>query len=306
MPLQATSGAASYDAFGGGAPAGGGATYIEDVFSTFLYSGTNASQTITNNIDLSGKGGLVWQKQRTSAIAHRLFDTVQTLGNELASNSTSAVTNAGNLTAFSSTGFTVASSISDVGETYATWTFRKQPKFFDIVTYTGTGSNTTIAHNLGSVPGSIIVKRTDTTAAWAVYHRSLANTQYLVLNTTAAATTGATWWNSTTPTSTVFSLGTDATVNASGGTYVAYIFAHDAGGFGLTGTDNVISCGSFTTDGSGNATVNLGYEPQFIITKASSATSNWRMSDTMRGWVGGTSATISNQILFPDTTSPYR
>ena len=120
MPLQATSGAASYDAFGGGAPAGGPANYIEDVFSTYLYSGTNANITITNNIDLSGKGGLVWQKQRTSAIKHRLFDTVQTLGNELASNSTSAVTNAGNLTAFSSTGFTLSSAVSDVGETYVT------------------------------------------------------------------------------------------------------------------------------------------------------------------------------------------
>jgi hypothetical protein len=128
-----------------------------------------------------------------------------------------------------------------------------------------------------------MVKRTDTTGDWQVYHRSLANTEYLVLNTTAAKATGATRWNSTTPTSTVFSIGTDATVNASGGTYVAYLFAHDAGGFGLTGTDNVISCGSFTTDGSGNATVNLGYEPQWIMTKATTEVSDWYLADVMRG-----------------------
>ena len=94
MPLVQTRGAASAQGFGEFAQASAVPNYIEDVFSCFLYAGTNANITITNNIDLSGKGGLVWQKQRTSAIAHRLFDTVQTLGNELASNSTSAVTNA--------------------------------------------------------------------------------------------------------------------------------------------------------------------------------------------------------------------
>ena len=262
------------------------ANYIEDVFSTYLYAGTNANITITNNIDLSTYGGLVWQKQRTSAIPHRLFTTAMALGAELASNSTGALTNAGNLTAYSSTGFTLFNALSDIGENYVTWTFRKQAKFFDVVTWTGNATNRTIAHSLGSVPGCIIVKRTDAAAAWAVYHRSLANTQYLVLNDTAAAATGATWWNSTTPTSAVFSLGTDASVNASGGTYVAYLFAHDAGGFGLAGTDNVISCGSYTGVGGGNvATITLGYEPQWILVKRidNSAGGNWAIFDNMRG-----------------------
>jgi hypothetical protein len=114
----------------------------------------------------------------------------------------------------------------------------------------------------------------------------------MVLNTTAAVATGATRWNSTTPTSTVFSVGTDATVNASGGTYVAYLFAHDAGGFGLTGTDNVISCGSFTTDGSGNASVNLGYEPQYLLVKATGSSDQWAIVDVMRGF----SQTQYNQL----------
>jgi hypothetical protein len=127
----------------------------------------------------------------------------------------------------------------------------------------------------------MIIKRTDTTAAWAVYHRSLANTQYLVLNTTAGAATSATYWNSTTPTSTEFTVGTNASVNANGGTYVAYLFAHDAGGFGLTGSDNVISCGSFIY--SPGTTVNLGYEPQWILFKETS-TSDWFIADTTRGW----------------------
>jgi hypothetical protein len=290
--------------------AAGDANFVEDVFSTTLYSGTGAAQTITNGVDLSGKGGLVWIKSRTDAQNHRLVDTIRGATKSIrSSQALTEQTEVSGLTSFSSTGFSLGSDIAynqASPSTFASWTFREQPKFFDVVTYTGTGSNRTIAHNLGSVPGCIIVKRTDTTADWQVYHGSLANTQYIVLNSTAAAATGATRWNSTTPTSTVFSLGTDTTVNASGGTYVAYIYAHDAGGFGLTGTDNVISCGSFTTDGSGNATVSLGYEPQWIMTKCASDPgfgTNWSMLDIMRGWTASAGLGNVQANLIPNLSN---
>jgi hypothetical protein len=292
MPVNQTSGNLTTDAFGGGVAVV--PNYIEDMFSTWLYTGNGSTQTITNGIDLSTKGGLVWTKSRNNATNHALIDTVRGAGHLLQSQSTASDTYTADtqltVNGFTTTGYTLDADSGNwgvnfsSGYTYASWTFRKQPKFFDVVTYTGTGSNTTIAHSLGSVPGCIMVKRTDNSGAWQVYHSSLANTEYLVLNTTAAKATGATRWNSTTPTSTVFSVGTDATVNASGGTYVAYLFAHNAGGFGLTGTDNVISCGSFTTDGSGNASVNLGYEPQFVMYKIVNAIDGWYMYDTMRGW----------------------
>ena len=289
-----------------GEGAGGGIpNYIEEVFSTYLYTGNGSTQTITNGIDLSTKGGMVWLKQRTIPTGtgrNFLYDSARGIAlvsySFLNTDTTGANgTNSDTLSTFNSNGFGLLPDSggwgpNQSGSLEVSWTFRKQPKFFDVVTYTGTGSNTTIAHNLGSVPGCIIVKRTDTTAAWAVYHRSLANTEYLVLNDTAAKATGATWWNSTTPTSSVFSVGTDASVNASGGTYVAYLFAHDAGGFGLAGTDNVISCGTFTTDGSGNATVSLGYEPQWLMTKVTSTTGGWRVFDTMRGWSGAIDALL--------------
>jgi len=93
----------------------------------------------------------------------------------------------------------------------------------------------------------IIVKRTDTTSNWQVYHKSLTSAAYSIqLNLTAAQASATTVWNSTAPTSSVFSVGTDATVNASGGTYVAYLYADQAGGFGSAGTDNVVACGSYT------------------------------------------------------------
>jgi hypothetical protein len=304
MPLIETKGAASSQGFGQFARASA-ATYIEDVFSTWLYTGNGSTLAISNGIDLAAKGGMVWIKNRQAA-DHNLYDTNRGVRDFLVSNATTRAQtyNAGNgLTVFGSSGFTMADTGggSNVGNNpnanYASWTFRKQPKFFDVVTYTGNGANRTIAHNLGSVPGCIIVKRTDTTGDWQVYHRSLANTEYMVLNSLAAAATGATRWNSTTPTDTAFSLGTDASVNASGGTYVAYLFAHNAGGFGLTGTDNVISCGSFTTDGSGNATVNLGYEPQWLMFKLTNQTNNWEMRDTMRGFtftVGNSAGLLAN------------
>jgi hypothetical protein len=155
-----------------------------------------------------------------------------------------------------------------------------------VVTYTGTGANRTVAHNLGSVPGCIIVKRTDTTGDWQVYHRANTaspETDYLVLNSTAATADSNTRWNDTQPTDAVFSLGTEATVNASGGTYVAYLFAHDDGGFGDDGSENVISCGSFTYNSSSGNTINLGYEPQWILVKNVTDVTQWYMQDTMRG-----------------------
>jgi hypothetical protein len=287
------------------ATGGGVANYIEDVFSTYLFLGTQTTTTITNGIDLSGKGGLVWLKDRTGAGYHSLGDTARS-GKRIYSNTTDAQTT-NYPYVFTSTGVTLDGNLLDSGRNFVTWTFRKQPKFFDIVTWTGNATNRTIAHSLGSVPGSIIVKRTDTTADWAVYHRSLANTQYLVLNTTAAAATGATWWNSTTPTSSVFSVGTDASVNASAGTYVAYIFAHDAGGFGLSGADNVISCGSYTGNGTAGLAVTLGYEPQWVMIKCSSAAlaDGWIMADIMRGMDNNINKwLIANSANAESTESP--
>ena len=309
MPTVITKGAKTAQGYGFAAKAAAAVTYpyIEDVFSTYLYTGTGASLTITNGIDLSGKGGMVWNKPRTAASwpYGTLTDTVRGANYRVIDALANGQYTNGPLSAFNSNGFTIDSGFAGntSSDTWASWTFRKQAKFFDVVTYTGTGSNTTIAHALGSVPGCILVKRTDTTGDWQCYHSSLANTQYMVLNTTAAVATGTTRWNSTAPTSSVFSVGTDATVNASGGTYVAYLFASNAGGFGSAGTDNVITCGSFTTDSSGNATVTLGYEPQFLIIKRADNVSNWLTIDSMRGNATLNGTTNTEQLLFPNLTN---
>jgi len=304
------------DLIGALSSAAGGAAgeenlYIEDVFSTYLYTGTGAAQTITNYIDLDGEGGLVWIKSRNSSdYSHILVDSERPLSAFIQSNSTAvAGNNAQMVSSFNSDGFSIGGSGSTnaSGVTYASWTFRKAPKFFDVVTYTGTGSARTVAHNLGSVPGCIIVKRTDNTGDWQVYHRAnTANpeTDYLVLNDTAATADSNTRWNDTQPTSTVFSLGTEATVNASGGTYVAYLWAHDDGGFGDDGLQNVVTCGGLTTDGSGNITVSLGYEPQWILLKTTGVTDAWYIYDTMRGiTVRGAGGNAFNAVLSPNSSA---
>jgi hypothetical protein len=61
------------------AGAGGENLYIEDVFSTYLYAGDGSTQTITNDIDLDGEGGLVWAKSTNAAEWHSLCDTVEGL-----------------------------------------------------------------------------------------------------------------------------------------------------------------------------------------------------------------------------------
>jgi len=271
--------------------------YIEDFFSTYLYTGTGTTQTITNGIDIAGKGGLVWTKTRNGTENHWLYSTpLGTGGTGLISNdptSNTTYSSYNNISSFNSNGFTLGiagsgNQSNPNGTNAVSWTFAKQSNFFDVVTYTGNGSNRTISHNLGSVPGMIIVKSVSQSSDWQVYHRSNANTQYMVLNSTAAVATGTTRWNSTTPTSTVFSIGTDSTVNTNGATYIAYLFAHNAGGFGTAGTDNVISCGLVSNTAQ---QVNLGYEPQLILYKASGTTGSWGIFDNMRGMTANGSGT---------------
>ena len=269
--------------------------YIEDVFSTYLYTGTDAAQTIINGIDLAGKGGLVWGKSRSASQNHRLYDTARGSNYSLISNDTAAQSNQGtNACAFNANGFSLSAASGIVGSAgfggpnYVSWTFRKQAKFFDVVTYTGNGSSTqTITHNLGSTPGCIIAKGTSGLTDWPVYHSGLnggtnPEQYYLRLNATSAQSSAVANWGDTAPTSTTFTVGANNNVN--GLTYVAYLFASNAGGFGNAGTDNVITCGSFTTDASGNASVNLGYEPQFWLYKPNLNARYWTIYDTMRGW----------------------
>jgi hypothetical protein len=281
------------------AGAGGGFTAIEDVFSTYLYTGNNTSQTINNGIDLAGEGGLVWIQERddSSNSYSYVADSERGSTKYLITQVTNAEgTQADAVTSFNSDGFTlgvdsigrvnVATGSPLTGRKYASWTFRKAPRFFDCVEYTGTGvAGLEIAHDLGVDPGFIVVKKTSDTGFWRAFHRSLPD-HFGNLNLSSAFFSGAAaiWGNGSVyvaPTSTNFTVGSDHNVNSSGQTYVAYLFAHDPLGPSGDGSDGLIACGSFT-DSSSGWSVDLGFEPQFLLTKRTDSAGNWEIVDTVR------------------------
>ena len=276
---------------------------VASVFSTYLYDGTNVAQTITNGIDLAGKGGLVWQKLRAHPTPpdgqdHYLRDTERGVGKRLISNSTAGETNDGGITSVNSDGFALSSGTAGNlnGATYASWTFRKAPKFFDVVsglTSDGSGNLPQFNHNLGSTPGCVIMKATDSGSNWVVFHKGLSASganQYIQLNNTNAATNA-----------TGFGIATDTTFEVGAGsalvpsvTYVAYLFAHE------TDAKSMIQCGSYTGNGSATGPViNLGWQPQWLMIKNASDARNWIIVDVMRGFSAGPQA----NTLFPNATN---
>lgn len=287
---------------------------VEDVFSVDPNSNTyGTAYTITNNIDLAGKGGLIWSKCRTDDTTdHVLVDTESGLGSYVNSATFNAATTASNtITAVSGTGFTFGtnSQVNKTGDKRAIhWTFRKAKNFFDIQTYTGTGTaGLTISHDLGSVPGFIAIKRRDLGTYWNVYHRELGEgtfttpeDYYMQLNTNdgVRADSSGTRWNNTAPTSTTITLGNDAGVNASGGEYVAYIFAHHdgTGTFGENGDQDIIRCGRLTGDNT-MQDIDLGFEAQWFFTKRMNGSDeDWKVVDDIRGLTLNTDPFLSLNV----------
>ena len=264
--------------------------YIEDFFSVYLRTGTGSSQTVTTGVK-ENTGALVISKSRSAATDWAWYDSFRGATYDLVSNSTAAqTTQSQGLTSFNADGHTwgTLAKVNTSGATYVDTVLKPTPKFFDVVTYTGNGSSTNVvAHALASQPAFIITKRTDTTGNWIVWHRT--GTSWVVgyLNTAGSMPSAGSINSSVTATqvdigaiNAVF--GENA--NTSGGSYIMYLFAHNAGGFGLTGTDNVISCGSFTGNGSTTGPViDLGYEPQLLLVKNASTTADWVLYDNMRG-----------------------
>jgi SPRY domain len=270
-----------------------GANYM----AATLWTGNGTSQTINNSVNgISFAPDLVWAKNRTSAYSNVLIDTIRGATNYIVSNATAAeATNAQVYSAFTSTGFSVgndltlnASSSSVVG-----WQWKAggtsssntsgsitstvsagATQGFSVVTYTGTGANATVGHGLGVAPKMVIVKMRNAVASWIVWQTALAGTEYIVLESTAAKATLAAMWNSTTPTSSVFSIGTNANTNGNTNTYVAYCFSEVAG---------YSKFGSYTGNGSTDGTFSYcGFRPRFVMVKRTDATGNWFMYDTSR------------------------
>lgn len=283
--------------------------YIDDlrVSQRAVYTANFTPPTAALPLDtlVTSQGGMVWLKSRsngTASYSHGITDTVRGAGKELITSSTAAQSANSWIGSFLPNGFTVLpNGTSNVSpQTYVSWTFRKAPKFFDIVTYTGDGStmyNRWLNHSLGVVPGMVFVKCTGTLSDWGTWCR-LTNTTVsynMYLNTTGANAANLTLNAHLTSTSFRIPEG----LNVSGQTYVAYVFAHDPS------ADGIIQCGS--TTGSGAGTVTLGWEPQYLILKDRSSGYNWGIYDATRNLsMANVSYLLANTTAAEATEATYR
>jgi len=287
----------------------GDAANVADVFSTYLWKGNGNSLTITNGIDLAGEGGMVWTKSRSNGTSNYVHDTERGTGNLLYTENTSGQsTGNSTVTNFNNNGFSIGNvgSINGDGRTYASWTFRKKKKFFDIVTYTGNGvAGREISHGLAGPVGMMIIKATNATTQWSIWNKGEPSKKGIFL--TNAFGDGKNHFGNGTitiaPTSSVFTVGTNNGVNTSGSTYIAYVFADNSS---EDAKDQMIKCGGYTGNG-GTQQISLGWEPQFLIIKKTSGTGDWHIIDNMRGgYLEANTTTAEQGALFTvgETISP--
>ncbi len=263
-----------------------------DYFETVTYAGGT-----TDISSLDFQPDWVWGKKRDGAENHGIFDSVRGATKTINSNTTAAEsTRSGSLTSFDNDGFTMGGSdgiISNSGSTYVAWSWKaggsassntagsinssvsvNQDAGFSIVSYTGTGSNATVGHGLGVAPSVVICKDRTNANNWRSYFSQLGNANALNLNTTDGSFSTTNSWNSTSPTSNVFSIGTNSNVNASSANHIAYCFAEKQGYSKFV---------SYTGNGNADGTfVYTGFKPAFVMFKRTDSTSNWTMLDTKR------------------------
>jgi len=272
-----------------------------DYFNTVLYTGDGSNgQAITG---VGFQPDWLWIKSRSGTAFHELHDSVRGAGKRLFSNDTAGESNVGTVSSFDSDGFTVSRNnaydgTNQSGVSFVGWNWlasnttasntdgsitstvsANTTSGFSIVSYTGTGSNATIGHGLGSAPKVVIVKTRDAARDWTVYHGGISNmaSGYIILNATDAFSTAfSTIWNNTDPTSSVFSVGTANTSNNLNSNYIAYCFAEKKG---------FSKFGSYTGNGnySDGTFVYTGFKPAWIMVKRTdTAGAYWTVMDSVR------------------------
>ena len=268
-----------------------------DHFNTKLYSGNGSTNAQTG---VGFQPGWIWIKNRDGGGGshdHYVFDQVRGTTKYLRPNETNGQGTASGVTSFDSDGFTLGSSdgMNENGRTFVSWNWKANGQGssntdgsintlytsanttsgVSVSTWNGTGSNGTIGHGLGKVPKMLIIKRTDGTQAWMVYHTAPGNNSEGQI-TTSAFSASSTAWQDTDPTSSVFYVSGSAgdSVNASGYAYVGYAFA-EVKGFS--------KIGKYVGNGSADGPfIYTGFKPSFVIIKNISATESWYILDDKR------------------------
>ena len=271
----------------------------EAYFQTQLYTGDgSANHAITLGADTDMQPDLVWIKNRDATDSHCLFDSVRGATKLLSSDANTAeTTDTDTLDSFTSDGFQVDADVkvNTNTETYVAWCWKESATSgVDIVSYTGNGTDDTdISHNLSAVPKMIVVKNRDAADAWQVYHAgntAAPETDYMVLDTTAATADAVDRWSDEAPTSSVFTLGDGAEVNTNTENYIAHCFAEKQG---------FSRFGSYTGNGNANGPfVYTGFKPAFFMVKnTGNLNAEWRIYDNKRDPIN----IDNNNVLCPHT-----
>jgi len=293
----------------GAAGAASDPTYVDDVFSTALYTGNASSNTVPSGLDFTEGSWLSWIKLRNGSDSHFLSDSTQKTGvcfDSFASDRTygKQTQETTGINAVGASSYSIQGSNAQVnGNTkkYVSWNFKAAPGFFDIVgpwTGNGSGSGTTrtFSHNLGSTPALIIFKKTSHTDNWFVFHKDQTSSSYYLMldQTVGESNAGTSLWSAT---DTTLTIADDLNLNILNQTSIAYLFASDDAQFGTDGDESIIKCGKF--EAVPGTAVNLGFEPQFLLVKTIDSTRGWFLIDNMRG-VGATTNSNS-EYLFANT-----
>ena len=265
-------------------------------FNTLLYTGNSTDARAITGVGFAPD--LVWIKNRADTDWHNLYDTVRGAGKRIAANSTSAEYNStDHMDSIDSDGFTLkdGDNTNQNGEGYVAWNWKaggtassnsdgtitssvsaNTTAGFSIVTYTGNGTaDATVGHGLGVAPEAVIVKKRSGTDNWQVYWIGAGTERngYLSLSNAFNTPAQTDIWGTNVPTSTKFYVGTDTATNASGSTYVAYVFS---------GVEGYSKFGEYEGNGSTDGTfVYTGFAPAFLITRKIPET-NWHMLDIAR------------------------
>jgi len=288
----------------------------KDYFNTVLWTGDN-----TNNRQITGVGfqpSLVAAKSRPAISGFNWADAVRGGTKYLQSNTTNAEGTANIIMSFDSDGFSVGDGngydVNKSGEAVVGWSWKangsgvsntdgsitstvsvgatSQQNWVSVASYTGNGTaGATVGHGLdGTVPDMIIVKSRDNARDWRVYHSSLGSAYTLDFNTiNAVAGPSTAYWNSTDPTSSVFSIGSVTTVNGSGEDYIAYCFAN---------AENLCRVGKYTGNGSTDGVfVHTGHRPAFLLIKETGNANSWELFDTARD-----PDNVASQRIFPNSS----
>ena len=267
----------------------------DEYFDAIAYSGTGSQQAISG---YNFAPDWVWVKRRDANNFHILANTLSGAGNYLVSNNSDAESSGGSqlINGFNSDGFDVGTenAVNNSSGTYVGWCWNaggstvsnsngsitssvrvNTTAGFSLIHYTGNGSSgATVGHGLGVTPSWLITKRRDGSNSWQVFHTSTGNTKFFDFHSSGSVQSSSNRWNNTSPTSTVFTLGSNSNVNSNNGTSVAFVFA-EIEGFSKFG----MYTGSGNSDG---AFVFTGFRPAYVIVKRSDSGNHWVIYDKAR------------------------